>query len=434
MKMIKQYEDIVSTGHVSLVGADTEKLWIARFNLWTTRQCQANFARANPDVPACGMNMLFVDNKASDSNTKCSGTWKTNIYGLFDKNITGIGDACPASRDGICRRAIELFPEDTIEIGVGINKNTTYCPVFEGWSDSKFQFCLEKWRQHTGGSGGLLVKKNTATPYTDLGPGCAGEYYSDDSLEFPIKISNSPSLFAYDLTSHQATLDMIEETRQLCDAKRSIHCWMTGIPFNYWEQYLTVDSVLYTTILICIAVGFVAAALFLFIQLILANDGHTTRKVIVASLVGAMLITLTSILCVIPVIGISILLNVSLTAFSNMAFVLSIGFAVEYSVHVVHRFLSAPNSIESAQERVVYTMQFLIKPLTLSFFSSTVGIISLAFTDFKFNQIFFFRPLMTVMLVTYYIGTWFLPVLLTKLNFDCLKVGKNTTSEEWEEK
>eukprot|EP00593_Proboscia_inermis_P013375 CAMPEP_0171315378 /NCGR_PEP_ID=MMETSP0816-20121228/63199_1 /TAXON_ID=420281 /ORGANISM="Proboscia inermis, Strain CCAP1064/1" /LENGTH=83 /DNA_ID=CAMNT_0011805845 /DNA_START=27 /DNA_END=278 /DNA_ORIENTATION=- len=70
-------------------------------------------------------------------------------------------------------------------------------------------------------------------------------------------------------------------------------------------------------------------------------------------------------------------------------------------------------------------MKFLTMPLTLSFLSSTIGIICLAFTEFKFNEVYFFRPLLIVMLVTYFIGTWFLPILLTKLDFDILKVGSS---------
>jgi len=108
-----------------------------------------------------------------------------------------------------------------------------------------------------------------------------------------------------------------------------------------------------------------------------------------------------------------------------MAFVLSIGFAVEYSIHVVHRFLSAPNSVKSAHARVVYTMGFLFIPLTLSFLSSIIGIVCLYFTEFEFNEVYFFRPLVIVMIVTYYIGTLFLPTLLTKLDFEFFRVGCN---------
>ena len=90
---------------------------------------------------------------------------------------------------------------------------------------------------------------------------------------------------------------------------------------------------------------------------------------------------------------------------------------------MVQRFLSAPSYIKSPTERVQYTMEFLFQPLTLSFLSSSAGIVCLSFTDFDFNERFFFRPLMVVMVVTYFIGAFFLPILLTKLDFEFLKVG-----------
>ena len=77
-------------------------------------------------------------------------------------------------------------------------------------------------------------------------------------------------------------------------------------------------------------------------------------------------------------------------------------------------------------------MKFLTQPLTLSFLSSTVGVVCLSFTDFAFNERFFFRPLMVVMVITYFIGTFFLPILLTKLDFKFLKVG-HIMSEEVED-
>jgi hypothetical protein len=75
-------------------------------------------------------------------------------------------------------------------------------------------------------------------------------------------------------------------------------------------------------------------------------------------------------------------------------------------------------------------MKFLIQPLTLSFLSSTAGVACLAFTDFEFNERFFFRPLMVVMVMTYIIGAFFLPILLTKLDFDFLKVGHKGEAAE----
>merc|ERR1719330_242421 len=419
MQMIKQYEDIVRTDHVSTVGTDTKYLWLADFNMWTTRHCEENFVKSDPSIKECGRDQIFLDINANDHNSSCTGIWVGNKYGLADKSFSDPkSEVCLAFEGGICRPADELFDEDVSDL----SNYTSFCPVFEGWSDAKLKFCVEKWREHTGGGGGLLVEEGTAQPYDK----CAGEYYTNDAIQFPIKYSSSPTIFANELTGHDETLKLIEETRNFCDDDESLHCWMTGIPFDYWEQYLTVETVLLKIISVSIAVGFGVSAFFLFIQLKNSQDIHSMSKIILASLTGALLIAMTCIICVIPVVGTSILSGVNLTAFSNMAFVLSIGFTVEYSVHVVHRFLSAPNSLENAQDRVIYTMKFLAMPLTLSFLSSVAGVSCLAFTDFKFNEVFFFRPLMIVMMVTYYIGTWYLPIVLTMLDFECLRVGQSS--------
>lgn len=60
----------------------------------------------------------------------------------------------------------------------------------------------------------------------------------------------------------------------------------------------------------------------------------------------------------------------------------------------------------------------------MSWISSTIGVVSLAFTDFEFNKVFFFRPLIIVMMVTYFIGCYFLPALLVYLDFDICRLGK----------
>jgi hypothetical protein len=71
------------------------------------------------------------------------------------------------------------------------------------------------------------------------------------------------------------------------------------------------------------------ATVFLFFMLDPASKEFGMKNKIIASLCGGILIAVTNILCLVPVIGISLLADVSLTAFSNMAFVLSVGFATE---------------------------------------------------------------------------------------------------------
>lgn len=343
---------------------------------------------------------------------------------LLIKKFTGdvAEGQCTPFEGGICRPSNQMFPEDLAEIGASSSDGKSYCPIFKDWSEAKLKFCVEKWREFTGGRGGLLVEEGTATKYEEDGVVRGGEFLNDDKIISPIPFSTSPTLYGTKLYTHEDVVEMIRQTRKFCDDAET-HCFMTGIPYDFWEQYLTVDSVLLLLSCSSVGVGFVTATIFLFFMLDPPSEYFGTKEKVIASTCGGILITITTIMCLVPVIGISLLAGVSLTAFSNMAFVLSVGFATEYSVHVVHRFLSVPTAIKSPMDRVEYTMKFLAQPLTLSFLSSSVGVICLSFTDFDFNERFFFRPLMIVMFVTYFIGTFFLPIILTKLDFEVLKVG-----------
>ena len=129
------------------------------------------------------------------------------------------------------------------------------------------------------------------------------------------------------------------------------------------------------------------------------------------------------------VVGVSILAGVNLTGFSNMSFVLSVGFTVEYTVHIISRWMRASNEHPTSLERVHFTMSFLMLPTFMSFVSSTIGTICLAFTEFEFNHKYFFRPLIIVMFVSYWYGCWFLPTAMCYIDFDFMKLGAETDDE-----
>lgn len=417
--MMQQFENVVATTYVTQ--SDTDRLWIVDFNLWTTKQCGSNFDRSDPDVKVCGIDQFFIDANAPDNGTYCEGTWLENSFGLREMKINNIfisADQCSSFSGGACYPYTAMFEEDIPE-GTTNADQKSFCPVTDNWSGEKFKFCIERWREFTGGSGGLILKDDV----TDDSEECPDEVVVEGEIKFPIPLSSSPVLYTEKMFQHKDTVKMIEETREFCDDDPDIHCFLTGIPFDYWEQYLTVDTTLATLVGTSVAVAFVVATAFLFFELNPADDNFTPGKKFIASLVGAVIIALTIVTCLIPVMGISMLFGVNLTAFSNMAFALSIGFATEYSVHVIHRFLAAPIYIEEATKRVEYTMKFLTQPLTLSFLASVIGVACLAFTEIEFTERFFFRPLMCVMLVTYFVGAYFLPIVLTKLNFEFLRVG-----------
>jgi hypothetical protein len=289
--------------------------------------------------------------------------------------------------------------------------------IYFGLAQSFVEVCLRKWREITGGSGRLVLEDDGGTPTE-----CAGEFNKDETVLVPIPYSAGPTMFAFGLFSHEITLDMIEETRAVCDDDPEIHCWLTGIPYEYWSQYIDIYSTFFEIAGISVAVGFGVSFLFLLVKL-LSEKHHSLSKIVVGSLVGSFLIAVTTILSLVAVSGLSVLFDVPFTGFSTMSFVLSVGFAVEYSVHVVARWLRARSDLTTSIDRVEYTMSFLMLPTFMSFVSSTIGVVCLAFTEFEFNHVFFFRPLIIVMFVTYFYGCWWLPVCLTLLDFDQVKLG-----------
>ena len=224
LKIMKQFEDVVDSSFVLQV--DTKWLWIADFNLWTTRQCGENFD--SPDKNECGADQTYVGD-ASDNGTVCEGTWVENTFGLKAQKIESVlsTETCDPFDYGICRPSTEMFEEDLNAINASSTDEKFYCPVFEGWSEDKLKFCVQRWRKFTGGRGGILVEEGTATPYSEDGVELPGEFIKDDEIISPIPISSSPTMYANNLLTHEKTVDMIKETRAICgDAE--IHCFMTG--------------------------------------------------------------------------------------------------------------------------------------------------------------------------------------------------------------
>jgi hypothetical protein len=236
-------------------------------------------------------------------------------------------------------------------------------------------------------------------------------------------------MFAFDLISHQDTLAMMKETHAVCDDDEELHCWMSGSAFDYWTQYETVFPVLIELAGYSTAAGF-GISFILLLGTFTHEKHHSMGTIVGGSLIGALLIAVTIILSLVAVTGLSILTDVNLTGFSTMSFVLSVAFAVEYSVHIVSRWMRADMSHSTSLDRVEHAMSFLMLPTFMSFSSSTIGVICLAFTEFNFNRVFFFRPLIIVMFVSYWYGCWFLPVLLSYLDFDMVKLGKPKELED----
>jgi hypothetical protein len=422
MRMIKTFEDVVADDRIGEI--DTKQLWLADFLVWTTRHCDDNFGRPVFDQRMCGRDQVnpTIDAEAGVA-LYCAGTWVENTLGLRPKVIQPVtDDTCVPGEEGICRPAEQMHPDDLADLG--FNATTAagmqFCPSTDGWTDDQFEYCVNTWRRLTGTSGRLLTKEGTGTPEA-----CDNV---EAEIVYPIPYSASPTMYAFDVFSHEQTLDMMRDTRAVCDFVEDVHCWLTGIPYDYWTQYEDIFDVLLELSGFAILAGFAIAFVFLFAKL-LSENNHPTGKVFLGTLVGALLIASTMIITLTTVVGFSVFADVNLTAFSNMSFVLSVGFCVEYTVHIISRWMRASNEHSNSLDRVHFTMSFLTVPTFMSFVSSTIGVVCLAFTEFEFNKTFFFKPLIIVMFVSYWYGCWFLPTVLIYLDFGIMKLGPDKDSD-----
>merc|ERR1712093_744112 len=125
-------------------------------------------------------------------------------------------------------------------------------------------------------------------------------------------------------------------------------------------------------------------------------------------------------------VGFCGLANIQLSGFTAMSCVMSTGLAVEYSVHVVHRFLEAPFS--TSTERVHYAMEWLFSPTVMAFLTSAVGVLMMAFSEFRFVRLYFFAPLACAALTSFFFGAFALPSLLSSM--DCVPALGFATSEK----
>jgi hypothetical protein len=228
MKMIKQYEDVIATQHVA--ESDTKLLWMADFLMWTSRYCTENFDRPDFDILACGRDKVL----STDPNSSCKATWKSNTLGLREKIFQDITDpVCYPYEGGICRPGDRMHPLDLLDLGLNPANATEYgdlsfCPTADGWSDELWQFCLVEWRNTTGFGGGRFILEDERGSPTE----CEGVFDDDEQFQWPIPFSSGPTMFSFDLFSHEDTLVMMEQTRTLCDDDEDLHCWLTGIPYD----------------------------------------------------------------------------------------------------------------------------------------------------------------------------------------------------------
>uniref|UniRef100_A0A7S4N9E0 Uncharacterized protein n=1 Tax=Odontella aurita TaxID=265563 RepID=A0A7S4N9E0_9STRA len=117
---------------------DEKKFFLAEFNEWTVRRdgCGSNKA----GKISCGR-----DVKYESDGSKCEGTWVKNEHDLTLKS----DDA----EVGICLPVDMMRADDLADLqakGIIPPSGSSWCPVYEGWSEAKSEHCLQVWHELKG--------------------------------------------------------------------------------------------------------------------------------------------------------------------------------------------------------------------------------------------------------------------------------------------
>mmetsp|Transcript_6497 Transcript_6497/g.11998 ORF Transcript_6497/g.11998 Transcript_6497/m.11998 type:complete len:1158 (+) Transcript_6497:123-3596(+) len=373
------------------------------FPAWPVRICWGELKYEDPDVQmqmvsqwekVLATKYIAGDALSSDSVwTAALAQWMLPC---------GPGQSCGPNADPMCRARYKANTKGlkTIEQGGVCLKNGS-CPVIEGLNQDQIAKCIGIWNcaeclEWSGLFSGIVMK-----PEPSREP------------QVPIKYSSAGStlLFAVNLKTILDYESLIETTRKVADDDNSIgRTFMAGIPYTYFEQYLTVVQVVSTLSGICLGIGFVVAWLFLFLELTAGGHGQVGGRLL-ASTLGAFIVAAFAGMAVVTTLGYNSALDINLNGFTAMAALLSLGLSVEYTVHVVHRFIQT--DAPTALERVLVSMEFLFLPTFLGFLTTAISVFMLAFADFTFVRKYYFAPLAITTIVTYMYGIFALPALLT---------------------
>jgi hypothetical protein len=197
-----------------------------------------------------------------NQNTSCKSTWTANTYGL---KLEAAG--------GVCRSQ-----------SVG-----SICPVLADLSETQFAQCFKQWAAAD------------FQKYAVSAPGMPMDIDGTPSLPIRYSQASGSVLFAFNLFDTKDYTNMIKETRKYTDDDQVLKAWMSGVPFDFWEQYLTIVKDMFKVGGISIACGCVVSFGFLLMELTLKGQGTWFTRTFVSAL-GSGLIAVVSIVSLVVVV------------------------------------------------------------------------------------------------------------------------------------
>uniref|UniRef100_A0A8C6VX29 Patched 1 n=1 Tax=Nothobranchius furzeri TaxID=105023 RepID=A0A8C6VX29_NOTFU len=189
-------------------------------------------------------------------------------------------------------------------------------------------------------------------------------------------------------------VEAIESVREICNnySQQGLPSYPNGYPFLFWEQYVSLRHWLLLSISVVLACTFLVCALFLL------NPWTAGIIVLVLSLMT------------VELFGFMGLMGIKLSAVPVVILIASVGIGVEFTVHVALAFLTA---IGDRHKRAVLALEHMFAPVLDGAFSTLLGVLMLAGSEFDFIVRYFFAVLAILTVLGVLNGLVLLPVLLS---------------------
>uniref|UniRef100_A0A8C5D125 Patched 1 n=1 Tax=Gadus morhua TaxID=8049 RepID=A0A8C5D125_GADMO len=189
-------------------------------------------------------------------------------------------------------------------------------------------------------------------------------------------------------------VEAIESVRAICTnyTRQGLASYPNGYPFLFWEQYVSLRHWLLLSISVVLACTFLVCALFLL------NPWTAGIIVLVLSLMT------------VELFGFMGLMDIKLSAVPVVILIASVGIGVEFTVHVALAFLTA---IGDRNKRALLALEHMFAPVLDGAFSTLLGVLMLAGSEFDFIVRYFFAVLAILTVLGVLNGLVLLPVLLS---------------------
>ncbi|XP_030628941.1 protein patched homolog 1 [Chanos chanos] len=230
------------------------------------------------------------------------------------------------------------------------------------------------------------------------------EWFHDRTDSIPVSRLNIPAaepieyaqfpFYLNDLRETPQFVEAIESVRSICSnyTLQGLPSYPNGYPFLFWEQYVGLRHWLLLSISVVLACTFLVCAIFLL------NPWTAGIIVLVLSLMT------------VELFGMMGLIGIKLSAVPVVILIASVGIGVEFTVHVALAFLTA---IGDRNRRAVLALEHMFAPVLDGAFSTLLGVLMLAGSEFDFIVRYFFAVLAILTVLGALNGLVLLPVLLS---------------------